>query len=271
MRLHSARAIETMLMKTGTPAVDPWFSFRRRNPNARLRLFCFPYAGGGALIYRNWAENLPPMVELMPVELPGRGGQMMEPAFTHLPQLIESLAHALEPYLNMPFALFGHSMGAVISFELARFLRREHKRMPLHLFISGRRAPAVPETDPPVYQLPEDQFLEELQRLNGTPAEVLENTELIKLLIPLLRADFELIQTYAYTADSPLDCGITAFGGLEDNEAVREDMEPWRDETTSDFRIHMLPGDHFFLRGAEGLLIRLLTQDLHRILSRSSE
>lgn len=258
-------------MKTGRPAVDPWFSSRKRNPNARLRLFCFPYAGGRALIYRNWAESLPPMVEVMPVELPGRGSQMMEPAFTNLPQLIESLTPVLEPYLNMPFALFGHSMGAVISFELARFLRRKHRRMPLHLFVSGRPAPTVPESNPLMYQLPEDQFLEELQRLNGTPAEVLENTELIKLVIPLLRADFELIQTYAYEPDPPLDCPITAFGGLQDTEVVREDMEPWREETTSDFRIHMLPGDHFFLRMAEPLLIRLLTQDLYRMLSRSSE
>jgi medium-chain acyl-[acyl-carrier-protein] hydrolase len=158
-------------------------------------------------------------------------------------------------------------MGAIISFELARHLRREHGCDPLHLFVSGRQAPQIPDMQPRIYDLPEAEFLVELRRLNGTPAEILEHPELIQLVLPLLRSDFELVQTYTYSDDYPLNCPITVFGGLQDKEVSREQLEAWRKQTTGSLSLQTLPGDHFFLHTAQPLLLRMLALQLSRLAS----
>jgi medium-chain acyl-[acyl-carrier-protein] hydrolase len=249
---------------TSRPNVNPWVTFPRPNPRARLRLFCFPYAGGSSLTYRKWPDGLPADVEVCPVQLPGRGNRLREPAYTQLPPLIETLSVALSPYFDVPFAFFGHSMGATIGFELARQLRSARAPEPFHLFVSGRRAPQCPETDPPSYELPEPLFIEELRRLDGTPQEVLEHPELMQFLLPLLRADFQLIQTYAYDPGPPLSCPITAFGGDRDPDAGRDLLEPWREQTTSDFSLQMFPGGHFFLHASGPLLLQSIARKLRQ-------
>lgn len=253
-----------------TNTADIWFQRVRAARQVELKLFCFPYAGGTAAVYRNWAELLPSTVQVVPVELPGRGVRLKEAPFLSLPPLIEVLAPAIMPLLDAPFAFFGHSMGAVISFELARRLRREYDREAEMLFISGRQAPQIPDRDPATYHLPRDKFIEELGKLDGTPKEVLEHAELMELMIPLLRADFQLIQTYEYVPSSPLRCPITAYGGLEDRDVSRDDLSGWREMTSSSFALHMLPGDHFFLRSSQTLLLRLLAQGLREVIARIS-
>jgi medium-chain acyl-[acyl-carrier-protein] hydrolase len=246
---------------------NPRPSARWPNSQARLlRLFCFPYAGGSSnLIYRGWQEGLPESVEVCPVELLGRGRRLRETPFTRLMPLVEAIAGEILPRLDKPFAFFGHSMGATIGFELARLLRREHCPTPVHLFVSGHRAPHIPMTEPPTYNLPEPEFLEELRRLNGTPQEVLEHPELIQMLMPLLRADFEVVQTYTYTAAPPLDCPITAFGGLQDVEVPSEYVAAWRDHSAAAFTLRMLPGGHFFLHTSRSLLLHALAQQLRQL------
>lgn len=242
-----------------------WFLREPPRSEARLRLFCFPYAGGGASVYRNWARQIPSTVEVIPVELPGRGKRLTEPPIRKMPALIEALTPVITPLLDMKFAFFGHSMGAIIAFELARELRRRHGPQPEKIFVSGRQASQIPDRDPITYNLPEDEFRAELLRLNGTPIEVLEHAELMDLLLPLLRADFELIQTYQYCDDTPLHCPIAVYGGLEDNYVPREVLLPWKQQTDAPFSLHMLPGDHFFLHSASHILLELLRQELHRI------
>jgi medium-chain acyl-[acyl-carrier-protein] hydrolase len=246
-------------------AINDWLPYQKPDSRAAIRLFCFPYAGGNALVYRKWLDGLPSFVEVCPVQLPGRGKRLQEKPLTRLTDVVEAVADAIRPQLDRPFALFGHSMGAMISFELARLLRREGERQPSHLFLSGRRAPQFPRTDPPTFHLPEPEFLEKLRELNGTPAEVLEHEELMRLMIPLLRADFEVVQTYDYVEEPPLNCSISVYGGLQDDEVATDHLKGWRAHTASSFELRMFPGNHFFINTAQPLLMQKIATDLQRL------
>jgi medium-chain acyl-[acyl-carrier-protein] hydrolase len=232
---------------------------------ARLRLFCFPYAGGAAQIFRHWHLHLSAFVEVAAVQLPGRGSHIREKPFLNLSDLVSAAASALAPYMNCPFAFFGHSMGALIAFELARYQRREGRREPVHLFLSGCRAPQLPSRSADTYDLPEAEFLDELRRLNGTPAEVIDHPELIQLMLPMLRADFAVAQTYKYAPELPLPTPMTVFSGSEDGEIEPESVTAWREQTTATFSLHTLPGDHFFIHFSESLLLQIVARELNRI------
>jgi len=249
-----------MSRSTTAAAFDSWISFRKPGPEARLRLFCFPYAGAGALIFRTWSDGLPADVEVCPVQLPGRVTRLMERPFTQLSPLVEALAQALVPLLDKPFAFFGHSLGALVSFELARRIRRQYGVHPVRLFVSAARAPQIPHRDAPIHTLPEKDFLAELRRLNGTPSEILDHEELMEIMLPLLRADFAVYETYVYSAEPPLNCPISAFGGLQDRRVNNSDLDAWRAQTSVSFSLRMFPGDHFFLK--QPFLFRVLSQEL---------
>jgi medium-chain acyl-[acyl-carrier-protein] hydrolase len=242
----------------------PWLVKPKVDADASLRLFCFPYAGGGAVIYRSWSARLP-MAEVLPVQLPGRETRLKEAPYTNLLSLVRATGRALLPYLDRPFCFFGHSMGALLAFELARELRREYALSPARIFLSGRRAPGIPRQHKGIHSLPRNEFIERLRGLNGTLPAVLEHTELIELLLPRLRADFAVCETYRYTPEAPLDCGIAAFGGLDDRHVRREHLEGWREQTTGEFKLRMLPGDHFFLHSAQEVLLDIMFRELHRI------
>jgi medium-chain acyl-[acyl-carrier-protein] hydrolase len=219
-------------------------------------------------MFRTWPDDLPPDIEVCPVQLPGRESRLKEPPFTRLKHLVQTLVPLLCPYLSIPFAFFGHSMGALISFELARQLRRRSGLSPVHLFVSGRPAPPIPAPDPPIHELPESAFVEELRRLNGTPESVLQNPELMQLVLPILRADFALSETFVYSTEDPLDCPISAFGGLQDGEVSHNDLAAWREQTHSSFTLRIFPGNHFFLQSARALILSAVSQELTRHLRR---
>lgn len=227
-----------------------------------MRLFCFPYAGGTPSVFRNWSDGLPTDVEVCPVQLPGRGTRLMEPPFSQLPPLIEALAEALLPLLDKPFALFGHSLGSLLSFELARRLRTNYGLRPVRLFVSAGLAPQIPHRGLPIHNLPEREFSAELRRLNGTPGELLNHKELMDIVLPSLRADFALYESYRYSSAPPLNCPISTYGGLSDRKVRHSDLERWRDQTSVSFSIRMFSGDHFFLKTTEPTLLRVLSQDL---------
>ncbi|HVG20214.1 MAG TPA: alpha/beta fold hydrolase [Blastocatellia bacterium] len=245
--------------------VNQWVSFPKPRPGAGLRLFCFPYAGGNTLIFRSWVNALPEGVEACPVQLPGRGPRLAEKRFTRLLPLAHAIAEGILPYCNKPFAMFGHSMGAMLSFEVARYLRAHSGIEPVQLFVSGRRAPQIPDTDAPTYNLPEPEFIQELKRIQGTPQEVLDNDELMQLFLPVLRADFEVCQTYLYTPGEPLNCPISAYCGLEDDEENRERMQAWREQTVGHFSLRMFPGGHFFLHSSERMLLHMLSRETQQL------
>lgn len=239
-----------------------WVAVHQPNPRAALRLFCLPNAGSGSMIFRPWVKLLPQEYEVCAVRLPGRETRLLEPAYKRMEPLVEALVPGLLPFLDRPFALFGHSMGGKLAFEVARRLRAEYGLEPVHLFVSGTRGPRLPRKDRVLYDLPEAEFIEELRRLNGTPQEVLEHAELMSLMLPLLRADFELVQTYTYRPGPPLGCPLTACGGLRDADVTREHLAAWRHETTGPFTLRMFEGDHFFIHGERPQLLRLVAQEL---------
>lgn len=248
---------------TGKSAIGSWRSQNKPNSLSNLRLFCFPYAGGNVQIFSHWQDGLPPTVEVCPIQLPGRGSRLREPSYTRLLQLVSALAQDLLPHLHDPFAVFGHSLGAVVAFELARYVRREHGIQPEHLFVSGCRAPHIPPPERFRYDLPESELIEELRRLNGTPREVLDHPELMQLLVPMIQADLEMVRTYVYAAEAPLNCPITALGGLQDEWITPEHLEAWRTQTTAPFSVRMFPGDHFFIHTSQELLLQILSRALH--------
>jgi medium-chain acyl-[acyl-carrier-protein] hydrolase len=243
---------------------SPLLAGHKPNPRAVLRLFCLPYAGAGALVYRDWSKILPQEIDVCAVQLPGRGNRWRESALNKMPLVVEAVGREILTLLDRPYALFGHSMGAIICFELARLLRRGGLPGPRHLFASGHEAPQLAKTGPFTYNLPDAEFVEELQRLNGTPREVLDHPELMEMVAPLLRKDFESIQTYSYTHEPALDCPITALGGLDDPDITRETLGPWSEQTTAAFNLRMFPGDHFFLNANRPRLLRIIAQEAYK-------
>ena len=245
-----------------TSSVTPWLVRFAARPQAQLRLFCFPYAGASAQIFRPWSQLLPEWLDGYAIELPGRGCRWSEPLCTNLQELVSAIAPAIYPYLDQPFAFFGHSMGAWISYELAHRLHQTYALTPEHLFVSARRAPQLPPAKPPLHALPDALLLQELQTLNGTPVEVLENQELLNLVLPILRADFALLETYVYQARPPLPCSIQVYGGQQDSEVAVSDLTAWQQHTSSNFALELLPGHHFFLHFHQAELVRSLSSKL---------
>lgn len=241
-----------------TKKPDIWLAHRRPNPQAGLRLFCFPYAGGGASIFRSWHEYLPTQIEVCPIQLPGRENRLRERPYKRLTEVIDALADSLPPILDKPFAFFGHSLGALIGFELARQLRQRAMPQPVHLFVSGARAPQIPDPKAPIHNLPDKEFVEAVRDFGGTPEEVLQHEELMEILLPCLRADFEVCETHIYQPGDPLSIPITAFGGWQDKKIAPDEIEAWRNQTLSSFVVRMFPGNHFFLHNVrEELLLHI--------------
>jgi surfactin synthase thioesterase subunit/glycosyltransferase involved in cell wall biosynthesis len=221
-----------------------------------LRLFCFPHAGGGGSAFKAWAERLPRSVVVVPMR-PARRATPYNMA-----ELVAALGDSIEPYLDQPFAFFGHSMGAVVAFELARLLRRRNRPLPRMLVASGARAPRFRRGHVPGPEPGEAEFVEALRRLQGTPREVLDNPTLLQLILPALREDAAIYRNYIYAEEPPLHCPIRAYGGAEDPNVHRQHLEGWAAETMAAFAVRVFPGAHFYLQTHRQEFLAALTLDL---------
>ena len=259
------RHLLALRLRSRTAGADSWFPSIKSTASVTLRLFCFPFAGGGAGVFRAWAEHLPSEVALVPARLPGRETRLAELPFDSMEPLIEALSDAISPQLTKPFAFFGHSMGAVIAFELARSLRTRGRPLPAALFVAGARAPQFRRDHVPPPPPSDDELLQELRRLESIPRDLLENQELLQLALPVLRADTALYRNYIYREGPPLDCDIRAYGGNDDKRISRSEIESWSEQTTRSFSCAMFPGGHFFIRSHETEFLQALSRDLSRI------
>ncbi|HYW06875.1 MAG TPA: alpha/beta fold hydrolase [Longimicrobium sp.] len=248
-------------------ALSSWVVVPAPRPAARLRLICFPFAGGGASVFFPWARLVPAEVELCAVQLPGREARLREAPIKDWGELMDRLVTELARYMDRPYALFGHSVGATMAFELARRLRAAGLRAPEHLFASGRAAPHLPPELPLVHALPEAEFMAELRRLAGTPEEVLRNEELMSILVPLLRADFTLSETYPIREEAPLDVPVSAYGGNGDERVPNEAVGAWRQHTAGAFRQVTFDGGHFFINEKRDEVMAELAGELRGIVA----
>ena len=242
---------------------NPWFVPPRVESNARLRLFLFPYAGGGPAVFGNWASGFPNDIETWIAHYPGRGSRYSETPVKELDNLVEGLAHAIQPLIEKPFAFFGHSLGGLVAFELARYLKSNHLPQPIAMFISGCAAPQLPGQHPPLYSLTDAEFLSALKQFNGIPTELLQQPDAMELLLPILRADFQTVETYRFIPpESPLEIPIIALGGLDDPRVSREALEEWATQTSTRFKSIYFPGDHFFFNSAKNEIVRTIAEEM---------
>ncbi|MBS2962966.1 thioesterase [Actinocrinis puniceicyclus] len=241
---------------------DPWLPGGRPDPHAEFRLFCIPHLGGNSALYLRWRQYAGPAVHVCPVELPGRGRRLADPPFTRMPALVAALADALDAQLDRPFALFGHSLGGLIAFELARTLRERGRPQPARLFIAAMAAPGSVVPRPFVHDTPDEEVIEELRALGGTPPELLANEELMELMLPTLRADFTVLETYRCLDGPALDTPISAFGGTEDTAATAPALRAWSRYTTKTVRLRMFRGGHFFPAVEAAGLMQEIRRDL---------
>jgi medium-chain acyl-[acyl-carrier-protein] hydrolase len=239
-----------------------WLPVLRRVAQPRLRLFCFPYAGGSASAFGRWPDVLPSDIDIRPVQLPGRWNRLREQPLRRFDEVVRRIGDVLPAYLDRPFAFFGHSMGALLAFALARDLRACGLPQPRCLFVSGHRAPHLPDAVRPIAGLSDEAFIEQLREYRGTPSELLEQPDLMHVLLPAIRADFEVCLSYTYEPAPPLACPVMVFGGADDPESADDFLEVWSRHTTGRSIVHRFPGDHFYLHSAEALFLSALATSL---------
>jgi surfactin synthase thioesterase subunit/glycosyltransferase involved in cell wall biosynthesis len=243
---------------------SPWFPGAGEGGAGDLRLFCFPWAGGGTAGYRAWRGPLAGTARVCPVRLPGRETRAAEAPFERMEPLVDALAESIRPFVDEPFAFFGHSMGAGVAFELCRALRRRNLPLPRCLLVSGARAPQYRLNHNPGPEPALRDFIEELRRLEGFPPSVLANPELMRLALPALLADARLYRSYSYTPEPPLEIPLFAYGGEADPNVTAEHMEAWRAQTSRGFERREFHGGHFYLESSQEALLAAIRGALKR-------
>lgn len=248
-------------MANGSTA-GPWIIRPRPRQRVSLRLFCLPWAGGAASGYTGWADALPDVVEMCALQLPGRENRLRETPHRRLEPLVADIYTAIAPLLDAPCAFFGHSMGALLAFELARLLRDDGRSEPQHIFVAGCGAPQLRRLRHPLHRLPDDALIGALQRLDGFPDWVASEPELLELVLPTLRADLELCETYGYRHAAPLSCTITALGGTEDRAVLPLELAAWERQTTAPFQLRLFSGSHFFVAPHRDAILDIVSSAL---------
>jgi medium-chain acyl-[acyl-carrier-protein] hydrolase len=239
-----------------------WVVRQEPRPAAAIRLICFPHAGGSPWLFRGWPKWLPDAVEVCAVQLPGHGSRIREAPASDFHTLSQRLAKELRPEVDRPFALFGHSLGALMAFELARLFRDFEDLEPAHLFVSGQNAPQLLEGGEDLSQEDDAALIKALRQLNCTPEQILNNQELMCLMLPVIRSDLALYENYRYRPDKPLTCPLTVMAGLQDPRTEPQGLQGWKEQTRGRFRTRQFPGDHFFIGQQESLVTQVITEEL---------
>lgn len=258
------------MLSFNAPKSNLWCEDHKSSSRALLRIFCFPYAGGSASIFREWPSYFPGSVEVCAVQLPGRGARLSESCLSEITSMASAALDGLLHLIDRPFVVFGHSMGALLAFEFSRLLASRHGIKPEYLFVSACKAPQLRDRQSELHSnLPEPEFIQYVRELNGTPPEVLQHPELLQLLLPVLRGDFAACETYSYVPGPMIGCPISAFGGIRDADVARDLLEGWKEHAPQGaFSLSLLPGNHFFLHQSMPVLVNRLLLVLAPLLHR---
>ena len=242
-----------------------------KNQNANVRLFCFHYGGGSNTSFYPWINKIPHSIELIAVELPGRGRNMSQPLLTNVNDITVLLVEEVKHYLDKPFIFFGHSVGSLISFELTKAMREQNLQLPMHLILSGSMAPHTLHKRRHICHLDDVAFAEELKIYNGIPQEVRNEPSLMEMFLPIIRADMSIIENYNYLPSKPLDCNITTITGQNDPTVPIEDAKAWTSHANLSCNHYTLNGDHFFVKTALDEVINIVYQIINMHFADSSD
>lgn len=212
----------------------------------KIKLFCLPYAGGSSVIFNNWKSQLSSFIDVIPIELAGRGKRFTEPLYSYFDDAVNDIFNIIKDNLEDPYAFFGHSMGCMLAYELCHKISEERLPSPLHVFFSGRQAPNIISDKEISYKLPRDEFKQKIIELGGTPDELFENEELFDLFLPILKADFKIVEEYEYIKKRKLDCNITILYGKEEHSNII-DITDWKKHTERNCSTFSFEGGHFFI------------------------
>lgn len=240
---------------------NKWF-LKQPEKDDRLRIFCFPYAGAGGSVYRSWSYPRDQHVAVCPIQYPGRENRLFEPPIQEMDLLVSEICAQIKKHLDCPYLLFGHSLGAKVAFRVAVAMQKLYA-VPKGLIVAGARAPHIPETNP-MCHLDDDKIIEELRRLGGTPDEILNHKEIMKLFLPSIRADYTLSDRFLYRESRILDCPVMAVTGEYDTEASLEEMRKWKGYTKKEFTHRAVKGDHFFIMAHEKELLGMIADQYLR-------
>ena len=218
------------------------------NKDSKIRLLCFHYAGGSSVSFYSWKNRILHPAELMAVDLPGRGRSIIEPLLSNIDDVTTTLLQYIKHYTDKPLVFFGHSVGSLICFELAKVMKAEGLQPPVHLILSGCIAPQNLYKRRQICDFDTKEFVEALKLYNGISQEVLNEPSLMEIFLPIIRADISIIEKYKYRGNDPLNCNITTIGSTDDPTVLIEDIKPWISHTSMQYDHHTLKGNHFFIR-----------------------
>jgi medium-chain acyl-[acyl-carrier-protein] hydrolase len=236
------------MIKSSIQPQSPWFTHYGYSPHGNMRVFAFPYSGAGVSAYHQWANAFHQQkIDFIGVQPPGRESRLREAPIQDLSLMVKHLVLAIKPLTDKPFVFFGHSLGALIAFELARALRKYKLPLPSHLFVSAFRSPELPNPNKALHQLDDEAFIAGIREYDNTPEDVLANQALMQMLLPMIRADFRMHENYQHRQEPPLPCSITVFKGSYDRFSRKEQMSSWQQHTIADFNEITYQGGHFFL------------------------
>lgn len=265
LHLHGELAVRIIQCESKK---SPWFVQFKRHHQPKLRLFCFPYAGGNAGLFEPWGSAFEG-IDVIAVQLPGRSSRISEKPLESMAEIVTQLIVELSCFRDLPFVFFGHSNGALICFELARELQRRGIDGLEHIILSAKRAPHLPRVRPNTYDLPYEAFIEELRSIDGTPEAMLNNRGLMDLFLPILRADFKVGETHKYCADIKLRSAASIFWGRLDADIPEADIQAWQaDIESADIEYTEFSGDHFFIHSQQQLVLEKVSRILSGLPSR---
>lgn len=230
----------------------------------KINLFCLPFAGGSSYAYKSFSQSFNPEVKLVAIELPGRGKRISEPLLYNIYDIVADVFEQIKDQLHQPFAIYGHSMGTLIGFLLTRRMIQQNYPLPKHLFFSGSGGPSCIEDRPIHYSLPYEEFIDALKKMGGAQDEILTNPEMMKFFEPILRADFQAVETYQYEEGDPFDIPITCMLGTEERTSYAEALQ-WQKESIHPVAIRQFPGNHFFIFDFEETIGELISSALRNV------